>query len=436
MHRLENVRSHATLVYTHTPPHGAFRGFGGTQMSFALNSHIHTMAESLGLDPLDVHKLNAIGAGEVSIHGWKVGSTGLLECLDQCASAIDWRGRRADKTRHGAKRRGVGLAAAMHVSGNRSMGNWDGSTVVLKISEDGRVVIHSGECDVGQGAMTMLSQIVAHELDIPLAHVYVSAPDTDVSPFAIGTLASRVTIAGGNAALLAAREARGKLLTLASKLLEASVNDLDFAGGSVRVRGTDRVLTLAEIARQHIWRHGGEGIQVTQTWDPQTQMCDDDYYGNIAPAYSFAAQAVQVEVDTETGQVTVIDSFVSDDCGKALNPQAIHGQTNGASVQAMGWALYEQLHIEGGRLMNGNFADYNMPTADAVPMLRGGFVESNEPNGPLGAKGASETAILPGAPAIANAVFDAVGVRITDLPITPEKVLAALRTKKVEALHA
>jgi CO/xanthine dehydrogenase Mo-binding subunit len=158
-------------------------------------------------------------------------------------------------------------------------------------------------------------------------------------------------------------------------------------------------------------------------------MHDANCYGNIAPAYSFAAQAVEVEVDIETGQVTVVDSYVSDDCGKALNPQAIHGQTNGATAQAIGWTLYEQLQLEGGRLMNGNFADYTMPTADAVPMFRGGIVESNDPNGPYGAKGASETAILPGAPAIANAVYNAIGIRINDLPITPEKILAALRAK-------
>jgi hypothetical protein len=152
---------------------------------------------------------------------------------------------------------------------------------------------------------------------------------------------------------------------------------------------------VADLARQHIWRHGGGGIQVTGTWDPKTVMHDDKLYGNIAAAYSYAAQAVEVEVDIETGQVSVIDSYVADDCGKALNPIAIHGQTNGATVQAIGWTLYEQLHYEGGRLANGNFADYNMATADAVPMLRGGLVESNDPNGPYGAKGASETAILP-----------------------------------------
>ncbi|MEJ8821681.1 xanthine dehydrogenase family protein molybdopterin-binding subunit [Variovorax humicola] len=432
MHRNPNVRSHATLVYTHTPPHGAFRGFGGTQMLFALNSHIHTMAGMLGLDPVDIHKRNAIGQGEVSVHGWQIGSTGLVECIDQATEAIGWQAKRAAaRSSTGPKRRGIGMAAAMHVSGNRTIGNWDGSTVVVKINEDGRVFIQSGECDMGQGAMTMLSQVVAHELDLPLAHVHVLPPDTDTSPIAIGSLASRVTIAGGNAAIVAARMARDKLFALASRQWSVPVEQLRIGDGAVFLADApDRRATIAELARLHVWRDGGEGIQVSGSWDAKTVMHDDKVYGNIAPAYSFAAQAVEVEVDTETGQVTVLDSYVADDCGKALNPVAIHGQTNGATVQAFGWALYEQMQLDGGRLMNGNFADYTMPTADAVPMLRGGFVESNDPNGPYGAKGASETAILPGAPAIANAVFDAVGVRITALPITPEKVLAALRARR------
>ncbi len=439
MHRLQNVRSHATLVYTNNPPHGAFRGFGGTQMLFALNSHIDTMARLLGLDVIEVHKRNAIGAGETSVHGWKVGSTGLKDCIDQCTQAIGWDAKRSDAAQArsaGSKRRGVGMGAVMHVSGNRTIGNWDGSSVMLKINEDGRVVVHSGEADAGQGAMTMLAQVVAHELDIPLAHVHVALPDTDVSPWCIGALASRVTMAGGNAAIVAAGMVRDKLFALAAQTLNATVDQLQLAAGVVSVRGdTFRKFTLAELARMHIWRYGGEGIQVVGSWDSKTVMHDDKVYGNIAPAYSFAAQAVEVEVDTETGRVTVVNSFVSDDCGKAFNPQAVHGQSNGAAAQAIGWTLYEHLQVEGGRLMNGNFADYTMPTADALPTLQSGIVESNDPNGPHGAKGASETAILPGAPAIANAVFDAVGVRITDLPITPEKVLAALRLQRQNATH-
>ncbi|UUE94356.1 xanthine dehydrogenase family protein molybdopterin-binding subunit [Comamonas thiooxydans] len=439
MHRNPNVRSHATMYYTHTPPHGAFRGFGGAQMQFALNSHIHTMAEKLGLDPVEVHKRNALNVGDVSVHGWQINSTGLRECIDQSTQAIGWTQKRARTKGTGVKRRGVGMAACMHVSGNRTIGNWDGSVVVVKINEDGRVFIMSGECDMGQGAMTMLSQIVAHELDIPIEHTLVLPPDTDTSPIAIGSLASRVTIAAGNAAIVAARMAREKLLDLAAQNWNLPVTQLKMNGGKVfdTQAPEERSTTIASLSRQHIWMHDGEGIQVSGMWDAKTQMHDDKLYGNIAPAHSYAAQAVEVEVDIETGQVSIIDSYVADDCGKALNPTAIHGQTNGATVQAIGWTLYEQLHYEGGRLANGNFADYNMATADAVPMLRGGLVESNDPNGPYGAKGASETAILPGAPAIANAVYDAIGVRITDLPITPEKVLAALRDKQRQgASHA
>ncbi|MDQ0140618.1 xanthine dehydrogenase family protein molybdopterin-binding subunit [Cupriavidus necator] len=428
MHRIQNVRSHAVMAYTNNPPRGAFRGFGGQQMQFPLNCHLTVLAGMLGIDPIEVHKRNAIGAGETSVHGWKISSTGMAECLDMTRRAIGWDEKRAVPRGTGTRRRGVGIAAAMHVSGNRTLGNWDGATILLKMNEDGRVMLQTSECDMGQGANTMLSQICAQELGIPLSHVTVMAPDTDTAPFCLGSLASRVTIVSGNAVLRAAREARQKLLALAAEKLGVDAQQLVIADGRIGVPGQPgQSATLAEIARLHIFRHGGEGIHVRASYDAPTVMHDADYYGNVAPAHSFAAQAVQVEVDTSTGQVTVIDSFVADDCGKAINPLAVHGQTHGATVQAIGWTLYENLQYEDGRLMNGNFADYTMPTADAVPMLRTDVVESNDPNGPYGAKGASETAILPGAAAIANAVFDAVGVRIQSLPITPEKVLAALR---------
>jgi CO/xanthine dehydrogenase Mo-binding subunit len=437
MHRISNVRTNATLVYTNNPPHGAFRGFGGTQMSFALNSHIDVMARKLGLNPAYVHKLNAIGAGETSVHGWKIGSTGLVQCIDECARAIDFDTKRdASAAQTGTKRSGVGIAAAMHVSGNRTMGNWDGSTVNVRINEDGRVIVQSGESDMGQGAMTMLAQVVGHELNLPLERIYVMSPDTDISPYAIGTLASRVTTVAGNAAILAGRAAREKLFEVAADKLQANVDQLYLDDGFVCVRDQpQRKFSMGDAAKLHTWRHGGEGLQVSATWDAKTVM-HGNVHGNVAPAYSFAAQAVEVLVDTQTGQVTVLDSYVTDDCGKAFNPLAVHGQSNGAAAQAIGWALYEQLQVDNGRIVNGNFADYTMPTVDSVPTLRSGIVESNDPNGPYGAKGASETAILPGAAAIANAVEDAIGVRIKDLPITPEKVLEGLRVKRLKETQA
>ncbi|WP_051019194.1 xanthine dehydrogenase family protein molybdopterin-binding subunit [Pusillimonas noertemannii] len=431
MFRNPNVRCHAVLAYTHTPPHGAFRGFGGSQMLFALNSHIDAMARELNLDPAQIHERNAIGAGETSVHGWKIHSTGFKQCVANATQAIDWASKRAAPRGPGVRRRGVGMAAAMHVCGNRTMGNWDGSTVVLRVNEDGGITAYNGECDMGQGAMTMITQIIANEFKVPMSQVRLLPPDTDSAPYALGSFASRVTMSAGNAAICASRAAHAKLFALAAELLQASPGDMEIIdGGAVRVRGGEKSLSLADLAKQYVWRHGGEMLQVSETWDPQTEEPDKDLYGNCAPTHSFSAQAVEVEVDTETGQVTLLDSFLSDDLGRALNLNAVHGQANGGCVQAIGWALYEDLQVEDGRIVNGNFADYTMATAESVPMLRGGFVESMDPVGPYGAKASSETPILMAAPAIANAVYDAVGVRIRDLPITPEKVLAALRAKK------
>jgi CO/xanthine dehydrogenase Mo-binding subunit len=435
MHKLKNVRSNAKLVYTNNPPRGAFRGFGGQQMGFALNSHLATLAEMAGIDVLDIHRINAIGRDETSVHGWKMGSTGMQDCINQVATAMDWSAKYSlysaqAKDKNRIKKRGLGFGAAMHVSGNRTLGNWDGSTVIIKMAEDGRVTVFTAECDMGQGAYTMLAQLCAHELSVPIEHVTVLQPDSDAAPYCIGSLASRVTIIAGNAMLKAARETKRRLIELAAVKLEASINDLEVFDSTVRVKGAPDVkATYAELARLHIFRKGGAGLLVNETYDAPTQMHDADYYGNVAPAYSFAAQGVEVEVDTETGQVTVLDTFVSDDCGKALNPMAIHGQSSGAVVQAIGWTLFEHPLFEDGRLVNGNMADYTMPLAASVPMIRSGIVESNDPNGPLGAKGASETAMVPGAAAIANAVYHAIGVRITDLPITPEKILAGLHAR-------
>lgn len=436
MQRIENVRTLAQLVHTHTQPRGAFRGFGGTQMQFALNSHMTTMAAMLERDPFDLHLQNAIRKGDTSVHGWQIGSCALPECLAAVRREIGWDEKRAKPRGTGPKRRGLGMAAAMHVSGNRTMGNWDGSTVLLRVNEDGRAVIHSAESDMGQGAQTMLAQLCAEELGIPLDHVTVMQPDTDSAPWAIGSLASRVTVNAGPAMINAARQARGQILSAAAQKLGCDAGDLTIADGLVQSTANPNLhAPLPEICRYHIFRHGGEGIMVRATHDPKTVMMNAEHYGNIAPAYSFAAQAVEVEVDCETGEVQVIATHLADDCGKAINPLAVHGQSSGAAVQAIGWALYEHLRFEDGMVANGNFAEYALPTAESVPSIDGTLIEEPDPNGPLGAKGASETAILPGAPAIANAIWDAVGIRITELPITPEKVLAGLAAVR-EHSHA
>jgi CO/xanthine dehydrogenase Mo-binding subunit len=432
LHRLQNVRTHARLVYTNKIPGGTFRAFGTQQMAFPLDSHLTVLAEMIGMDPVDVHLRNAIRQGETSVHGWYMGSCGLRECIEKARDGIGWKDKHGKGRGTGRTRRGVGIGTGLHVTANRQLANWDGSTVAIKFNEDGRVNLICGESDLGQGSTTVLTQICANELGLPMDHVTFSNPDTDTVPFCFGSFASRVTLLAGNAVIKAAREAREKLLAVAAEKLEVSPRDLTIEDAMITVVGMPaRAMTVGEACRLHLFRAGGEGLYTRATYDAPTVMADKEtFYGNVAPAYSFAAQAVEVEVDTETGQVTLIDSIVADDCGKALNPQAVEGQIHGAVAQGIGWALYENLEFEDGRLANPDFADYTMPTADSLPPLRSVLVETIDPNGPYGAKGASETSIVPTAGAIANAVYDAVGVRITSLPITPEKVLAALRARR------
>jgi CO/xanthine dehydrogenase Mo-binding subunit len=430
-YRLKNIRTHARLAFTNKIPSGTFRGFGNAQMAFAVNSHLTMLAGMIGMDPVEVHLRNATRQGDTTVHGWKIASCGLSECIERARDAVDWKGKHGRRARNGTRVRGVGIASAIHVSGNRQLSNWDGSTAVIKVNEDGRVTLITGESDLGQGSNTVLSQICAHELGIPLEHVTVATPDTDTAPLCFGAMASRITILAGNAVIKAAREARDKLLGVASQKLEAAASDLTIDNGVIHIVGVPgRGMLVGEAARLHLFRSGGEGIFTRATYDAPTEMLDKDtYYGNVAPGYSFAAESVEVEVDTETGQVFLRDVYCADDCGKALNPMAVHGQVSGAMAQGIGWTLYEGLQFQDGRLANADFADYTMPTADSLPELRSSIVESHDPNGPHGAKGASETAIVPMAAAIANAIYDAVGVRINSLPITPEKVLAGLREK-------
>jgi CO/xanthine dehydrogenase Mo-binding subunit len=431
LHRLENVRCHARLAYTNKTPSGTFRAFGTQQMVFPVDAHLTMLAEMIGMDPVDVHLRNAIRQGETSVHGWYMGSCGLVECLEKSRDGIGWKEKHGMDQGDAVKKRGVGIGSGIHVTANRQIADWDGSTVFVKVNFDGRVILTTGESDIGQGSNTVLAQICAETLGIPIEHVTVNLPDTDTAPLSFGTVASRVTILAGNATIRAAKEAREILLEVAAKAANTDRAELSISEGVViRTADGSKVFTLAEVAKLAMFRAGGEGVFTKATYDPPTNMADKQtYYGNVAPAYSFAAATAEVEVDTQTGQVDLVDCFVADDCGRAINPLWVEGQVNGAAVQGIGWALYEQFQYEDGRLINGNFADYTIATADAVPPLRTAIIESMEPNGPFGAKGASETAIVPIAGAIANAVYDAVGVRINSLPITPEKVLAGLREK-------
>jgi CO/xanthine dehydrogenase Mo-binding subunit len=428
LYRTENLSTRGRLVYTNNQPSGTFRAFGTQQAQFAMDSHLTVLANMIDMDPVELLRRNVIQAGDTSVHGWVMNSCGLTDCINTVAKEIGWDEKYRAAPGSGTTRRGVGIGIGIHVTANRQLADWDGATVALKMNEDGSVNLISGEGDLGQGASTVLAELAAAELGVPFESVVVAQADTDVVPFAFGAYASRTTLLAGNATIRAARLAREKLLNMAAERLEISESDLDIADGWIFVKGSAEIgMTVAEACRAHIFRAGGDGIYERATYDAPTVMYDrKTLYGNVAPAYSFAAQAVEVDVDTQTGVVTLIRSIVADDVGRALNPLAVEGQICGAVAQGVGWALYEHMRFDEGRLLTDDFRDYTMPVAEALPDLQTVLVESTEPNGPRGAKGASETAIVPAAGAIANAVAHAVGARIQSLPITGEKLLAAM----------
>ncbi|MCZ7664417.1 MAG: molybdopterin-dependent oxidoreductase [Thermoleophilia bacterium] len=349
------------------------------------------------------------------------------------------------------------MGCCLHVSGNRSfLPYFDGASAFLRINEQGKVLVQVGETDLGQGARTVFAQIVSEELGIPVEWVEVARVDTDVSPHGLGTFGDRATTLGGNAVKQAAGAAKEKLLAWAAEAMEArqgalprvatagggrslrSVDskrrirkeDLRIEDGVIYLdRGEDENISVPDVARQYSYDHAGgtltgEGSFVVpgvRVVDPNTK------YGNISCAYPFVAQVAEVEVDRLTGEVNVLCLSAAHDLGKTINPLLAEGQVQGALAQGLGFATSEEMVWVDGRVTTDTFRSYHMPRITDMPPTTSVFVESEDPCGPYGAKGLAEPALTPTAPAIANAVYHAVGVRIKELPITPHKVLAALR---------
>lgn len=431
LYRIPHLRADSVLLYTNKVPTGAYRGFGNPQGHLALESHMDMLAEAIGMDPLELRLRNAVQAGETTMHGWKLGSCGLKQCLTTAADRIGWSRRPAIAQRSGPVTRGMGIACAIHVSGNRQgLGDthWDGSAAEIRMNEDGRPTLICGEGELGQGAHTVFAQIIAEELGLEPQDVVIAPVDTDSTPFCLGAYASRLTVVAGNAVRQAALECRRTLLDVAASLLEAAPEDLVIAGGAVAVRGApSRRVSLAQLCTTHQFRLGGTQIVGRGTFDAATEPADiKTLYGNIAPAYSFAAEAVEVEVDGETGQWRIVRLVVADDAGRALNPLVCEGQIHGAVVQAIGMSASEKLTLDGGQVVNGSLAEYHIPKAVGLPPIETILVETNDPAGPYGAKGVSECSIVPLVAAVANALYHATGCRLTRPPFTAEHVLAAI----------
>ena len=423
-----NVKVDSFLVYTNKIPTGAFRGFGNPSAEWAVEQAWDMAADALGMDPVDLALKNAAEPGYVSPHGNRVISCELKQCIQRAADLIDWRSKRANRKTF----RGLGMGTTVHVSGKRHFGDYDGSSAMLKISEDGKALIWSGEGEIGQGTMTVLCQIAAEELGLPYADVSITRADTDLTTYCHGAYASRLTYVAGNAVRDAAGKARAQVLETAAELLETSPADLTISDGIVSVKGvpTGRTLTVAEVARARLFRRGGQPIVANGSFDPDSVLSDEARYGNESGAYNFGAQMAEVEVDPETGHVAVLNFVSVADCGTVVNPVAAEGQQEGAIAQGIGYALTERLLVDDGRPQNPNFSDYKIPCTLDVPPLKVAFAQSYEPTGPFGAKGLGELGLDPTAAVIANAVHDACGVRITQLPITAEKIFSALKERR------
>ncbi|MBI3063733.1 MAG: molybdopterin-dependent oxidoreductase [Deltaproteobacteria bacterium] len=426
-YKYTDVKTEAKLVYTNKVPTGAFRGFGNPSAEWAVEQAIDLGAHELGIDPIEIARINAAESGYVSPHGNRVTSCELKQCLDMAEKMIGWKTKRANK----APNTGLGLACTVHVSGKRHFGDYDGSSATIKLNEDGKALILSGEGECGQGAHTAMCQIAAEELGIRVEDVEISRADTDLTTFCLGAFASRLTYVSGNAVKNAATNVKRQLFEQAAEMLEANLEDLISRDGRVFVKGAEgKSVTVADVARARLFRHNGAPIVGSGSFDADSVLPDSTRFGNESGAYNYGVQAAEVHVDPETGQVKVLNFVVASDCGTVIYPLGAEGQVEGGLAQGIGYALTEGLQFDEGRPVNPNFSDYRIPSMRDMPPLKYAFADSYEPTGPFGAKGLGELNMDPTAAVINNAIFDAVGVRVKNLPITPEKILKALRDKE------
>jgi CO/xanthine dehydrogenase Mo-binding subunit len=435
MYRIFNTRSRGSLVYTNTVPKGAMRGFGNAEMLFAVESLLDMIAEDAGLDPGDLRKRNAFKNGEKTVHGWVIGSCGLPECVDKAQQASGWREkRRRVSSPDGNKRRGIGLACCNHVSGYRPiLKDFDGSSAMVKVGPAPRVTVFTGEVDMGQGYNTVAAQCAAEELGLPLQLIEIAPVDSFSSVLGIGSLASRATLMGGNAVKEAARSAGRLIMAAAAMLYGRDARSLVFSEGVLVDRQNGETLgEFQDIISKLTNLQAGQPFIGTGYYRPDTVLPDPKtQYGNPSPAYSFGAHVAEVEVDLETGQVTVVNYTGVNDVGKAINPLLAKGQIEGGVLQGLGWTLTERLVEEKGCFAYTDLLDYKIPTIAEMPQIQALLVEEEDPNGPYGAKSLGEPTFNPVAAAIANAIHHAVGFRATGLPITQEDLRKAIRKKRI-----
>jgi CO/xanthine dehydrogenase Mo-binding subunit len=422
---IPNVWIDSYCVYTNKVPAGAFRGFGVPQVIWAYDSQTDIIARAIGADPVEFRLKPALEEGQRFATGTPVRSFGIKQAIRQAAEAIAWSKPKAPQT--GAKRRGKGIAAGVKAVLTPSI-----SGAIVMLNADGTANVLSSTVEMGQGSETTLCQIVAEELGLALDQVHIVQPDTDVTPYDTITAGSRSTYHMGNAVRMAAAKIKSQLCDVVASKLEVAPDDLFARSGRIVVRGfEERGMSIGEI---FLAKFGSLGTTLAAEavcqptaarMDPETgqsEKCTEYWFPS--------ATAAEVEVDTETGQLKVLQLISVGDSGTAINPRHCDQQLLGAALMHLGLTLFEEMVFDEGQLINGSLLDYQVVSIKDMPQsVKSVLVEVPHEDGPYGAKGVGETGALTVAPAIANAVEDAVGVRIRDLPITPEKILRALAEK-------
>ncbi|HLJ59375.1 MAG TPA: xanthine dehydrogenase family protein molybdopterin-binding subunit [bacterium] len=438
-YNVPNVAVDARCVFTNNLMSGSFRGFGSPQVAFAREGLLDELAGALGLDPVDLRLRNAWRPGAVTCMGQTLSpdthGVHVRETIEAAAGASGWAAARvAPRTPAGGgqRRRGIGVATAHHALGGPAVIGTDTATAFVKANPDGSVTVLSGAADVGQGIDTALLQIVAETLHLPRRAITVAFKSTDGVPEDQGASASRTMYSVGNAMHAAAVNLREKLVAVAAKMLEADERDVECADGRLFVRGAPgRVVGIADVVHRAMRTYGEQPIGMGMHHGRGVPM-DERAQGEVQ-AFEYSTQIAEVEVDLGTGEVQVVRLVNSQDVGRAVNPLIVEGQVEGGMMMGLGFALYEEIVCQDGQVMNPYAFDYRTPRAKDTPELVHVLLELRDPTGPYGAKGVGEICMNPTAAAIANAVADAIGARVTSLPITPEKVLAAIRGRARDA---
>jgi len=422
-----NVSTDSFCVYTNHPVGGPMRGFGMPEMHAGLEQCISELAEKIGMDGMEFRKLNCVRTGDTIVTGMIMHPTGLSECLAKAAEAIGW--GRKDPPSAPNKRRGKGIALMWKAP---AMPPNAGSSAKVDLNEDGTVTVSVGGQELGQGSFTIAAQMAAGALGVPYKDVRVNGPlDTNTSPYEWQTVASRLTWSMGNAVVAAARDARKQIIDMVAEAWNENPDNLDIVDGSVISYKSEESIPLKNIVIYGIPKPNDQGwmggpVVGRGNFMPGYVTGLDPETGQGPRAvvhYTTGAQAVEVEVDMDTGRVDVIRGVAAFDVGKAINPDMVRAQMEGGFVQGMSTALFEGLQLKEGVLQNSSFVDYRIATSSDAPQdIQTIIVEEAQDDGPWGARGIGEHALVPTVPAIANAIYDAIGLRPGAPPFTPEKI--------------